>query len=40
MGNTVRCSKCKKGISLKEKWVAVEEELYHFKCLRRIESSK
>ncbi|MFM9573385.1 LIM domain-containing protein [Streptomyces turgidiscabies] len=40
MGGTVRCARCGKGISDREKWVVIREEVYHKKCAERIEKGK
>jgi hypothetical protein len=40
MGATVRCMKCNKGISDRDKWVVVDDDLLHFKCAKRLEKAR
>lgn len=38
MGGAPRCARCGKGLGPYEKWVAIDNEVYHAKCAKRVRS--
>lgn len=37
MGASIRCARCNKGISDRDKWLVLYEASYHAKCAQRVE---
>lgn len=40
MGAEVKCARCGKGINLRDKLIAIGDDLYHAKCAQRIEKGR